>query len=301
MADEPVIDIESPPIEDPGPWGQFVGWWDALHPVPKSVVVLVAAILVAWVIKRVILARLARMAAATDNDLDDRLVDFFRSFWAVIMWFGTALLMLHIWGVRITPLLAGAGIAGIAIALAAKEILSDVLSGVALIVDRPMRVGDRVKIERIGRDWGGWGDVVDVGLRRTTVRNTDGVIVNYPNSFLAGSVITNFSHEDHPVRVRIRFQVDYHADLKAARTVAEKSIARSDGVLPDTADVVVRSVWDTTRGHLLAGVLMEGRYRIEDVRNRTRIRSGVLENVMADLHEAGIPLPATRVQIANEG
>ena len=282
-------------------WESIAEWWKDLSPVPQSLIVLAGAILVAWVIKRVILARLTRMAAATDNDLDDRLVDFFRSFWGVVMWFGVALLMLHIWGVKITPLLAGAGIAGIAIALAAKEILSDVLSGVALIVDRPMRVGDRVKIERIGRDWGGWGDVVDVGLRRTTVRNTDGVIVNYPNSFLAASVITNFSHEDEPLRVRIRFQVDYHADLKAVRAVAEKAIARSESVLPDTADVVVRSVWDTTRGHLLAGVLMEGRYRIEDVRNRTRIRSGVLENVMADLKEAEIPLPATRVRIANEG
>ena len=47
----------------------------------------------------------------------------------------------------------------------------------------------RIKIERIGNHWGSWGDVIDIGMRRTQIRNTDGVIVNYPNSILANSVI----------------------------------------------------------------------------------------------------------------
>ena len=50
-------------------------------------------------------------------------------------------------------------------------------------------------LERIGQHWGSWGDVVDIGLRRTKIRNPDGVVVNYPNSVLATSVITNFSDQ----------------------------------------------------------------------------------------------------------
>jgi len=183
--------------------------------------------------------------------------------------------------------------------LAAKELLADVLSGVFLIADRPIRVGDRVKIERIGRHWGSWGDVVDIGLRRTRIRNTDGVVVNYPNSLMANSVITNFSFEEKPVRVRIRFQVGYDADLELTRKVAIEAIEGVSAVIADSATIVVRSLWDDNQGHLMAGVLVEGRYRIEDVRKRTTVRSEVLERLLVALRKNGIPMASQPVRITN--
>ena len=200
-------------------------------------------------------------------------------------------------GIAVTPLLASAGIAGIAIGMAAKETLADILSGVFLIADRPVRIGDRVKIESIGKHWGGWGDVVDLGLRRTQIRNTDGVIVNYPNSLLANSIITNFSFEDEPVRVRVRFQVNYSADLEQASEVARRAIEAVEQVLPETAEIVVRSLWDDERGHTLAGILLEGRYRIADVRHRTKIRSLVLKSIAQAFQREGIPLASPRIRV----
>ena len=64
--------------------------------------------------------------------------------------FLAVLWVLKTYEVDISPLLAGAGIAGIALGFAAKELLADILAGMSLIADRPMRMGDRVKIERIG-------------------------------------------------------------------------------------------------------------------------------------------------------
>jgi len=278
----------------------FTGWWEPLDPWLKTGILVVGAIVVYVLIRRLLIGRLERIAAATDNDVDDRIVQFARSFLGIIIAFVTLLLVLGAHGKEATALLAGAGIAGIAVALAAKEALADVLGGVFLIVDRPMRVGDRVKIEHIGRHWGGWGDVVDMGLRRTVIRNTDGVVVTYPNNVLANSVITNFTYEKGPVRVRVRFMVGYDADLERATAVTEAAIERSEGVLEGTRDVVVRSLWDDSRGHLMAGVLLEGRYRIEDVRHRTRIRSRVLANVLKDLRGAGVPLPSPRVHIESD-
>jgi len=272
-------------------------WWAELGKWPKTGIIVFGAIVVYVLVRRVLIGRLAKIAAATDNDVDDRLVQFARSFLGITIAFVAFLLILKAWGQNLTPLLAGAGIAGIAIGLAAKEALADVLGGVFLIVDRPMRVGDRVKIEHIGRHWGGWGDVIDLGLRRTVIRNTDGVVVNYPNNVLANSVITNFSHDEDPVRVRVRFTVGYDADLSKAAEVAEAALGRTEGVIEGTPQIVVRSLWDDSRGHMLAGVLLEGRYRIEDVRDRTRIRSRVLVNLLADLREAGVPLPAPRVVV----
>jgi small-conductance mechanosensitive channel len=256
-----------------------------------------AAILLHLVIKVFVLRGLKQLAVSTDNDLDDRLVHFLQRFYFYILLFALFMVCLRIHGIPITPLLASAGIAGIALGMAAKETLADILSGIFLIADRPVRFGDRVKIKSIGRHWGSWGDVIDLGLRRTRIRNTDGVIVNYPNSLLANSIITNFSYEDKPVRVRVRFQVNYDADLEKASSVAQEAIGGTENVMAETAEIVVRSLWDDDRGHTLAGVLMEGRYRIEDVRHRTKIRSGVLKNLTKAFQREGIPLASPRVRV----
>ena len=275
--------------------------WNAAGQLWQTLIAVVAAAGVYWFVRSIFLRKMEKVAASTSNDLDDRLVHFIKQFLWLITLFLTVLLVLRINNIEITPLLAGAGIAGIALGLAAKELLADILSGVFLIADRPLRVGDRVKIENIGRHWGGWGDVVDIGLRRTRIRNTDGVVVNYPNSVLCNSVITNFSFEENPVRVRIRFQVGYDADIGLTQQVALDAINSVQMVIPDTATIMVRSLWDDSRGHLMAGVLVEGRYRIEDVRNRTAIRSQVLQKLLEGLQESGIPMAAQPIQISRTG
>ena len=275
----------------------ILNYWQAFGKIGQSVVAVIAAIIIYMVIRYILLHRLEKAASATSNDLDDRLVHFVKQFLWLIGFFATVAIVLKINNVKISPLLAGAGIVGVSLGFAAKETIADVLSGIFLIADRPIRVGDRVKIEQIGRHWGGWGDIVDIGLRRTRVRNTDGVNVNYPNSVLANSVIKNFSFESKAVRVRVRFQLDYSADLQLAEKLTIDAIENCDGVIADSAQVVIRSLWDDRGGHQLAGVLLEARYRIEDVRKRTTIRSVVLSRVLKQLRDHQVPLASPRIQI----
>ena len=275
----------------------MIDWWNDLSAWQQSGMAVAGAVVVHLFISLVLLRGMRKVAASTENDVDDRLVHFFQRFYLLVLLFVLFVVVLKIHGIKVTPLLASAGIAGIAIGMAAKETLSDILSGIFLIADRPLRVGDRVKIESIGKHWGSWGDVVDMGLRRTQIRNTDGVIVNYPNSLLANSVITNFSFEDDPIRVRVRFQLNYNVDLDRGCEVARKAIEESEGVLPGTADVIVRSLWDESGGHMQSGVLIEGRYRIANVRDRSRIRSGVLKNITKECQAADVPLASPRVRV----
>ena len=258
----------------------LVQWWRNVDSWEQTAIAVAAAFLLHIFVRVVLLRALNRIASSTENDLDDRLVYFVRRFYLLVLVFILFMVLLKIHGIKITPFLASAGIAGIAIGLAAKETLSDILSGIFLITDQPARIGDRVKIESPGRHWGGWGDVIDVGLRRTQIRNTDGVIVNYPNSVLANSVITNFSYQDEPVRVRVRFQVNYNADLEEASSVARRAIEATERVLPDSAEIVVRSLWDDNGGHMGSGILME-----------------VLKSINRDLAAAGIALASPRVRI----
>jgi small-conductance mechanosensitive channel len=270
--------------------------WGNLDGLGQSISVVVLTLLGYWLIRYIILRRFETLATKTSNDLDDRLVHFLKQFLWVIALFLMVALVLKINNIAISPLLAGAGIFGVALGFAAKETIADILSGIFLIADRPVRVGDRVKIDSIGHHWGGWGDIVDIGIRRTQVRNTDGVIVNYPNSLFSNSVIRNFSFEDSAVRVRLRFQVPYDADIDLIRQITLEVVASFSEIVPDTAQLVTRSLWDDARGHSLTGILLEVRYRIPDVRQRTTIRSIVLEKLLKALREQNISLAMQQIQ-----
>jgi len=255
----------------------------------KSGLIIGAGIVIHLLAKVIIFPFLTRTADKTENDLDDRLVFFAKRFFAFILWFLIFVFTLKAHGIEVTAVLASAGIAGIAIGLAAKETLADVLAGIFIISDQPIRIGDRVNLERIGQHWGSWGDVVDIGLRRTKIRNPDGVVVNYPNSVLATSVITNFTDQkDEPIRARVRFQIGYLEDVENVMELAKKIINEAEGPIEGTAEVVVRSLWDEEGGALGSGVLMEGRYKIENVKERTRIRSRVLTNLLRGFRESKI-------------
>ena len=272
-------------------------YWNAASAFEQSGLAVLATIVCFYLVRYVIILRLEKLTRNTDNDFGDRLVHFLKQF----LWLA-ALVISLIWilkinNIKVGPVLAGAGIFGIAIGLAAQETLSDIISGIFLIADRPIRIGDRIVIEKIGKHWGGWGDVVDIGLRRTMIRNTDGVIVNYPNSALVKSTIKNFSFDPQPVRARVRFQTDYSADIDLVKQTTIDAINRIDGIIENTVTVVIRSMWDDEQGHLLSGILFEARYKLLDVKTRTPLRSQVLESILKNFQKANIPMASTPVKV----
>ncbi|MFT4635452.1 MAG: small-conductance mechanosensitive channel [Arenicella sp.] len=271
-------------------------FWMNLSAIEQSVLAILFTILVFYLVRFVVLRRLELVAAKTDNDFDDRLIHFLKKFLWLAALFSGLVWVLKINGIQVGPVLAGAGIFGIAIALAAQETLADILAGIFLIADRPIRIGDRIIIDKIGKHWGGWGDVVDIGLRRTTIRNTDSVIVNYPNAVLAASTIKNFSIDPQPVRARIRFQTDYSADPTLVKAKTIDAIEQVDGIIGGTVTVVIRSIWDDDQGHMLSGVLYEARYRLHDVKTRTTLRSMVLEKLIREFRENDFPMASMPIK-----
>jgi len=90
-------------------------------------------------------------------------------------------------GVPITSVVAGLGIGGIAVALAAQSTLANLFGTITLLADRPFRVGDRVNVDKYD------GTVETIGLRSTRIRTLDGHLVTIPNKIVADSGITNIS------------------------------------------------------------------------------------------------------------
>jgi MscS family membrane protein len=116
--------------------------------------------------------------------------------------------VLSIWKVNITPLIASAGIAGVAIAIAAKDTLSNFFGGISVFVDRPFKIGDYIVLDKGER-----GEVVTIGLRSTRIKTRDDILISVPNSIIANSKIINESAPVPNFRVRIPVSVAYGSDI----------------------------------------------------------------------------------------
>jgi MscS family membrane protein len=113
------------------------------------------------------------------------------------------LVMLRSLGVDPTPALAGLGVGGIAVALAAQKTLENVVAGASLIFDQAVRIGDFLKMDTVQ------GTVEHIGLRSTRIRTLDRTIVSVPNSQIANASLETLSARDkfwfHPV-VGLRYE-----------------------------------------------------------------------------------------------
>jgi MscS family membrane protein len=133
--------------------------------------------------------------------------------------------ILTIWNVNLTPLFASAGIAGIAVALAAKDTLANFFGGISIFVDKPFKVEDYIIL-----DTGERGEVVDIGIRSTRIKTRDDVLITIPNSILANVKIINESAPVPRFRIRIPVGVAYGSDLEKVDSILV-DIARSNSMV----------------------------------------------------------------------
>jgi MscS family membrane protein len=108
----------------------------------------------------------------------------------VLVLFGALLATLSHFGVDPTPVLAGLGVGGIAVALAAQKTLENVIAGASLIFDQAVRVGDFLKMGEIQ------GTVDHIGLRSTRIRTLERTVVSVPNSQIANMSLETLSARD---------------------------------------------------------------------------------------------------------
>jgi small-conductance mechanosensitive channel len=173
------------------------------------------------------------LAEKSETDLDDRIVDLLELVIRYVIWFVAVMAILHVFNIDITPLMAGAGIAGLAVALAAQDLISNFFGGAIITVDKPFKVGDRIRIDTY------YGDVLSVGTRSTRIKTLDNEIVTIPNSKLTTNSVINFSEPDPKLRMTIPLSVAYGTDpLKVKKIlleVAKDAINNNDYLVDDPA------------------------------------------------------------------
>jgi small-conductance mechanosensitive channel len=137
------------------------------------------------------------------------------------------LILLDAVGVRITPLLTALGVGGLAVALALQDTLSNLFAGVHLLADRPIRVGDYVKIADSIE-----GHVVDVGWRSTRVRMLQNNVVIVPNKRVAESVIVNYDMPERRMAIQLVVGVGYDSDPDRVEALLTDEGRRAAGEVP---------------------------------------------------------------------
>ncbi len=162
--------------------------------------------MVATLAKRIIREYGYEFAAKTEGKMDDRLVAFADMSAMYIIWLIGIMIALGAVGVEITPLITTMGIAGLAIALAAQNFLSNVFGGVTITLDQLYKVGDRVEFGGV------YGDVYEIKPRYTKIRTLDNFIITIPNSKVINDNIINYAAPDTTVRVKIPVSVAYGTD-----------------------------------------------------------------------------------------
>jgi MscS family membrane protein len=112
-------------------------------------------------------------------------------------------------GIPVSAVFASAGIAGFAVAMAAKDTLSNLFGGVTIFMDRPFRTGDYIVLDNNER-----GEVVQIGLRSTRIQTRDDIMITIPNSIITNTKIVNQSSPKPMFRVRVKIGVAYGSDIQ---------------------------------------------------------------------------------------
>jgi MscS family membrane protein len=161
--------------------------------VTDKIFAVLVTIAVAWVIVKIIDSiieeYLVPYVAKTEGNLDDQLLPIVRKGIKAIIWIFAGIVALKNTGYDVGALLAGLGIGGAAIAFAAKDTLSNFFGSIAVFIDRPFQINDRVKVSGID------GFVDEIGIRTSRIRTLDNRIVTIPNATFALSPIENISSE----------------------------------------------------------------------------------------------------------
>ncbi len=123
----------------------------------------------------------------------------------------------------------------VGIGLGLKEISSDVAAGFILLFERPLRVGDRVRLN----DGSIEGDVLGIDLRTTKIRTLDRLTVIVPNSKLTNEIYVNRTYLNDPVRVSVTVGVAYGSDVSSVRSALVSAAREVESVLDDPAPEVL--------------------------------------------------------------
>ncbi len=136
-------------------------------------------------------------------------------------------------GVNLDSLVIFGGALGVGVGLGLQNVVSNFVAGLILLVEQPIRIGDRIETSGI------LGDVVRIAARSTWIRTNDNVVIIVPNNQFIDNSVTNWTANDPNVRISLDVGVAYASDPKIVRALLLKAADEHADVLKDPAPDVI--------------------------------------------------------------
>jgi small conductance mechanosensitive channel len=195
-----------------------------------------------------------------------------------------ALMVLAQLGVNVTAIVAGLGITGLALGFAAKDTLENFISGVTILLDKPFKVGDTIRIEDV------YGTVDDISLRSTRVRTLANRVLVMPNTLMINQKLINYSRE-RLLRIDVDFGIAYKEKIDEARQIVLDTLKGDDRILKSPEPRIVVTELNSS------SVDMQLRMFVNDATLEYPLRFEYLETVREALRSADIEIPYPHLQL----
>ena len=183
-------------------------------------------------------------------------------------------------GINLSSITILFGALGIGIGFGLQTVINNFVSGLIILFERPIKVGDRIEVSGVA------GDVVDISMRATTIVTNDNISIIVPNSNFISSSVINWSHTDRNVRFNFPVGVSYREDPQKVKEVLLKIAHDNPGVLKDPhPDVLFTEYGDSA-------LMFDLRVWTMDYINRPGVlKSQLYYEISRRFREEGIEIP----------
>ncbi|GIX42092.1 MAG: hypothetical protein KatS3mg129_1825 [Leptospiraceae bacterium] len=187
-------------------------------------------------------------------------------------------------GINTTSIITSLGVVGLTIGFAAKDVLSNIISGIFIFWDRPFVIGDLVEIN------GYYGKIENITMRTTRLVTVDGKMISIPNNQIINSMVASYTNFPH-LRVDINFTVATNENLKKIREILFKLVDDENIFLKNPPpELVLQSINDYN-------IELIFRVWIKNEKEHIKIRYMLREQILETLLEHKINMPYETIQI----
>lgn len=242
----------------------------------------VVVFVVCYLVIRLVLHILGRILERTH--LDATLAKILKIAIKMVLYFVAAMIVIDTLGISVTSLLAAFSVVGLAASLAVQDSLSNLASGIMLLVTKPFKIGDYVEADGVD------GTVTRLGLIHTHIATIDNKMIFVPNSKVISGEITNYTAQEKR-RVDLDVSVSYNASITEVRNSILESI-QTVGLFLDTPDapfVAVQSYDESSISYVVRAWANTADY--------WPAHFGLLEQIKADFDKNGIEMTYNHLNV----
>lgn len=197
-----------------------IEWMTVIVVLSVSIIAFVISRLTRWIVNK------SFMSASKKLKVDATRYKFFKNAASLIIWIialGVLTMLIPKLKALAVTLFAGAGIMVVIIGLAAQQAFSNIVSGIFIVVFRPFRVGDMIKVGTLE-----YGVVEDITLRHTVIKNFENKRIIIPNSVISSETIVNDTIEDMKICKWIEIGISYDSNLELAMEIMREESLKHD-------------------------------------------------------------------------